>query len=295
MATEAQARTSVRSVSRSSSGMGSIIPKHWYAHLILLIAILIIGFPLFYAMLISTQNTPMVFNHQLTPGPYFWDNLETVMNDRNMGRFMLNSAFIAGTIAIGKTIMSILAGLGLVYFRYPGKWLVFGFILVTLIMPGDVYIIGLLRRVNSFEHWPHPYVGLTLPLLASATSVFLFRQHFMSMPPDLSEAAQLDGANPVQFLMRVLIPMSWNTIGAIVVIMFLFGWNQFLWPLIYLRTDTELQVVQWGMNSLSQAEEVGEVFGPQMMGVIITSLPPLIIFLLLQKQFMSGFSLTRDK
>ena len=109
----------------------------------------------------------------------------------------------------------------------------------------------------------------------------------MTMPPDLSEAAQLDGASPMQFLFRVLIPLSWNTIGALTVIMFLFGWNQFLWPLILLR-DQNLQVVQWGMNSLSQNLEVGDNFGPMMMGVIVTSLPPMFIFLILQRQFLKG-------
>lgn len=296
MSTEATTRSVVRRQSTTAiyPMLARIVPKRWYVHLVLILSVAIIASPMFYALLISTQTNSQVYNHQLTPGGSFFDNLRVVMVDREMGRFMLNSLIIALTISIGKTIMSVLAGLGLVYFRYPGKWLVFGFVLITLIMPSDVLLIALYRRVISFDAWPHPYVALTLPLLASATGVFIFRQHFMTMPPDLSEAAQLDGASPLQFLIRVLIPLSWNTIGALMVIMFLFGWGQFLWPLILIR-DQSLQVVQWGMQSLSQGAEVGDSFGPMMAGVIVTSLPPMIIFIILQRQFMKGFALTRDK
>ncbi|MEO1290818.1 MAG: carbohydrate ABC transporter permease [Chloroflexota bacterium] len=284
-----------------------VLPKYWYAHVVLIIAIIIIGFPMFYALLISTQNNAQVYNHQWYPGTSFFDNLQTVMITRNMGQYMMNSAFIAMAIAIGKTIMSVLAGLGLVYFRYPGKWLVFGFVLITLIMPGDILLIALYRRVIAYEdvvsgwlnpliffveNWqPHPYYSLILPLLASATGVFIFRQHFMTIPSELSEAAQLDGANPLQFLFRVLMPLSWNTIGALMVIMFLYGWNQFLWPLILLREQSQY-VVQWGIQSLSQSAEIGDIFGPQMMGVVVTSLPPILLFIVLQRQFMRGFALT---
>lgn len=297
MTTEVQPRTQVVQETDNAlrNALEWVIPERWYIHLILIFWVIVISFPLFYAMLISTQSNAMVFNHQLTPGPYLLQNLEVAVIDREMGRYMANSFLIATIIAVGKTIMSVLAGLGLVFFRYPGKWLVFGFVLITLIMPGEVLLIALYRRVANFDYWPHPYVALTLPLLASATGVFLFRQHFLTMPPDLSEAAQLDGANPVQFLFRVLVPLSWNTIGALMVLMFLFGWGQFLWPLTYLAGEQELQVVQWGMQSLAQGAEVGDNFGPMMAGAIITSLPPMIVFLILQRQFTKGFALTRDK
>lgn len=300
-----------RQLSRMKTFVKWLLPEHWLAHLVLSVAVLVIAFPMFYALLISTQNNPQVFNHRLLPGSSFLDNLRTVMVQRNMGRYMLNSALIATVVAVGKTALSVLAGLGLVYFRYPGKWPIFAFVLVTLIMPSDILLIALFRRVNEYRGVfeglvetltrydtalqvlnPHPYFWLTMPLLASASGVFIFRQHFMTIPPDLSEAAQLDGASPFTFLFRVLVPLSWNTIGALMVIMFLLGWNQFLWPLILLR-DQELQVVQWGMQSLAAELESNNSFGPMMMGVVITSLPPLVVFLLLQKQFMSGFAITR--
>ena len=296
----------------TSTWFQRILPKHWYAHLILTVAVVVIGFPMFYALLISTQNNAMVYSRNFTPGPYFLENFQMAWVTRNIGRYMLNSFIIAFSIAFGKTVMSILAGLGLVFFRYTGKWIIFSFVLVTLIMPSDILLIALYRRVIAYENgivdflysvvaplaqsdWePHPYYSLILPLLASATGVFVFRQHFMTIPADLSEAAQLDGATPLQFLFQVLIPLSWNTIGALMVIMFLYGWNQYLWPLILLR-DQDLYVVQWGVQSLAESSEVGDAFGPMMMAVILTSLPPLSIFLILQRQFTSGFALTRDK
>ncbi|MCA9839234.1 MAG: carbohydrate ABC transporter permease [Trueperaceae bacterium] len=271
----------------------SIFPRRWYAHLILLIAVVIIGFPLFYAILVATQTNMEVIRYQFFPGTGLRENWNFMINQLGLGRFMLNSLFISVTVAIGKVLFSLLAGLGLVYFRYPGKWLIFGFIILTLMTPTDVLAIALFRLVNAF-HWADTYAALTVPFFASATSVFLFRQHFKSIPPELSEAAQLDGANPFQFLFKVLIPLSWSTIGAIVVIMFLDTWNQYLWPLLIIRSQ-EQQVVQVGIAKALVEIQNDQAYGPLMMGAVLASLPPLIVFLLLQKQFMKGFALTRDK
>lgn len=271
----------------------SIFPKRWYAHLILITAIIIIGFPLFYAIIVSTQTNLEVQQYSLLPGTGFMDNFNNVWGRKGIWRFMLNSAFISVVVATGKVIFSLAAGLGLVYFRYPGKWLIFGLILATLMTPTDVLVISLFRLVNTFN-WGDNYLALTVPFFASATSVFLFRQHFMSMPAELSEAAQLDGANPFQFLIRVLIPLSWSTIGAIIVIMFLATWNEYLWPLMIIRSEDQ-QVIQVGISKLLAEERTDVNFGPIMMGAVLSSIPPLIVFLLLQKQFMKGFAITQDK
>ncbi len=271
----------------------SFLPKRWYAHLILLTAILIIGFPLFYAIVVATQTNQEAVRHQLVPGTGLADNWDTIWNRLGLGRYMLNSAFISVTVAAGKVVFSLFAGLGLVYFRYPGKVLVFGFIIATLMTPTDVLAIALFRLVNIFG-WADTYTALTVPFFASATSVFLFRQHFRSIPPELSEAAQLDGANPVQFLFRVLIPLSWSTIGALSVIMFLDTWNQYLWPLLIIR-DPDQQVVQVGVAKALGELRNDQSYGPLMLGAVLASLPPLLVFIMLQKQFMKGFALTRDK
>jgi sn-glycerol 3-phosphate transport system permease protein len=137
------------------------------------------------------------------------------------------------------------------------------------------------------------YSALIVPFIASATGAFLFRQHFANIPAEFSEAAQLDGATPLQFLWRVLIPMSWNTIGALAVIQFVYVWNMYLWPVLIIQ-GPERQVVQVGLRTLIGGD-IAVSYGPMMLGAVIATVPPLVVFILLQKQFMSGFALTRDK
>lgn len=271
----------------------SILPKRWYVHLVLILSIAVLGFPVYYAIIVSTQSNAQVFSYQMYPGTSFESNLNQVLN-QNLWRYMVNSTFVAAGVAGAKTLLSLLAGLAIVYFRFPGKSLIFGFILITLMMPQDVLIIGLFRFVAGDLGWGNTYHALVIPLAASATGVFLFRQHFSSIPPELSEAAQLDGANPIQFLFRVLVPMSWNTISALAIIMFLAGWNQYLWPTMIISNE-ENQVIQVGLRRLLSGAEVGETFGPLMLGAVLASLPPVFLFIIMQRQFMSGFSLTRDK
>ncbi|NWF68108.1 MAG: carbohydrate ABC transporter permease [Chloroflexi bacterium] len=274
-----------------STARAAWLPKRWYIHALLWLAIGIIGFPLFYALTVSTQTNAQVFRYQLTPGNNLIVNWNLVMGDRFLWLYMLNSFGMAVSIAIGKTLLSLLAGLAFVYFRFPGKWLVFGFVLLTLMMPTEVIFIALFRFVSNLEM--PAYLNLVVPFLASATGTFLFRQHFASIPAELSEAAQLDGATPLDYLFRVLVPISWNTIGALVVIQFLYAWNMYLWPRMII-TSQETQVVQVGLRTLL-AVETGVSYGPLMLAAVLASIPPVLIFVLLQKQFMSGFSLTRDK
>jgi sn-glycerol 3-phosphate transport system permease protein len=269
-----------------------IIPQRWYAHLFLWVACLVIGFPLYYAIIVSTQTNSDVYRYQFSFGEHFWDNLQVVIVDRNLLNFIFNSVFIALAVTIGKTILSLLAGMAFVYFRFPFKWLIFGFVLITLMMPTEVLAIAMFRFVNSLG-WGNTYTALVVPFIASATGTFLFRQHFANIPAELSEAAQLDGANPFQFLFRVLVPISWNTIGALAVIQFVYVWNMYLWPVLIIR-DENRQVVQQGLRSLISGDSATS-FGPMMLGAVIASLPPIIVFILLQKQFMSGFAVSRDK
>lgn len=268
------------------------IPKRWYAHIILSISCLILGIPLFYAILVATQSNSDVYSYRFTFGDQLRNNWHMAFNVRGLHNYMLNSVIMTVVITIGKTVFSLLAGLAFVYFRFPGKWLVFGFVLITLMMPTEVLIIALFRFINELG-WANTYLALTVPFLASATGAFLFRQHFASIPPELSEAAQLDGANPLQFLLRVLIPISWNTIGALAVVQSIYAWNMYTWPNMII-SDPHLDVVQVGLSALL-ARDASTQFGPLMLGAVMASLPPVIIFILLQKQFMSGFTLTREK
>jgi sn-glycerol 3-phosphate transport system permease protein len=258
------------------------LPRRWYIHLALWLVCLLIGFPLFYSIIVSTQTNSDVFAYRFTPGNSLASNWNIVMNIAGLGTYMLNSVIVSVAVTVGKVVLSLLAGLAFVYFHFPGKWLVFGFVLITLMMPTEILILALFN-----------YAALIIPFIASATGSFLFRQHFANIPAELSEAAQLDGATPLQFLWRVLIPISWNTIGALTVIQFVYAWNMYLWPALIIQGQ-ERQVVQVGLRTLV-ASDAGISFGPLMLGAVIASIPPLIIFILLQRQFMSGFALSRDK
>ncbi len=269
----------------------SFLARRWHIHALLWLSCLFLGFPLLYAILVSTQSNSDVYAYRFLPGNALGRNWDLVAS-RNLGSFMFNSAVMAITITVGKTILSLLAGLAFVYFRFPGKWIVFGFVLITLMMPTEILIIALSRFVGIDLKWANTFQALVVPFLASATGTFLFRQHFSNIPAELSEAAQLDGATPLQFLWRVLIPISWNTIGALAVIQFVYGWNMYLWPQLIARDN--LRVVTVGLRSFI-AVDSSFSFGPLMLAAVIISIPPVIVFVLLQKQFMSGFALGRDK
>jgi sn-glycerol 3-phosphate transport system permease protein len=269
-----------------------LIPKRWWAHLFLIGACAVLGFPLFYAILVSTQTNAQVYAYQFTPGSSLADNWHIVMNLNKLGNYMVNSVFVAVAVTVGKTVLSLLAGMAFVYFRFPGKWILFFFVLITLMMPTEILVIALFRLVNGLG-MGNQYSALIVPFIASATGAFLFRQHFANIPAEFSEAAQLDGATPLQFLWRVLIPMSWNTIGALAVIQFVYVWNMYLWPVLIIQ-GPERQVVQVGLRTLIGGD-IAVSYGPMMLGAVIATVPPLVVFILLQKQFMSGFALTRDK
>jgi sn-glycerol 3-phosphate transport system permease protein len=268
------------------------LPKNWHVHVFLITACLVLGFPLYYAMLVSTQTNAQVFNQQFTPGASLLENIELVMVTRDLTSYMINTVVVAVIVTIGKTILSLLAGLAFVYFRFPGKWLIFGFVLITLMMPTEILILALYQLVTDLG-WGNTIQALTVPFLASATGTFLFRQHFMNIPAELSEAAQLDGATPLQFLFQVLVPMSWNTVGALAVIQFVYVWNMYIWPVLIVQ-NPDIQMVQVGLRTLIGGDTITE-FGPLMLGAVISSLPPVLVFVLLQKHFMSGFALSRDK
>ncbi len=268
------------------------LPKRWYVHALLWLTIIIVGFPLLYAILVSTQSNAETLSFQILPGTRFRQNLEAVVIDRRLLRFMWNSTMLSVFVTVGKTILSLLAGLAFVYFRFPGKWLIFGFILLTLMMPTEMLIIALFRFVSNLG-LGNTFWAISVPFLASATGAFLFRQHFANLPAELSEAAQLEGATPLQFLFQILIPLSWNAIGALAVIQFVYMWNQYLWPLLIIKNES-IQVVQVGLGSL-QNFEGSTTYGPMMMGAVIATIPPVLVFIFLQKQFMSGFAISRDK
>ena len=271
---------------------GVVRGRKWPYHIALTATALVIAFPLLYAALISTQTNAEIFSFKMTPGSSLAEHFDVVWFGRDFAGAMWNSTVQAVLVTIGKTILSLLAGLAFVYFKFRGKWLVFFLVLVTLMMPTEVMILAMFRLVSGFG-WQDSMAAIVVPFLASATGAFLFRQHFANLPPELLEASQIDGASPMQYLTKVLIPLSWNVIAALFVIQYVYTWNMFLWPSLIIRDESK-QVVQVALQTLTNVEG-SLTYGPLMLAAIIASVPPAIIFVLMQKPFMSGFAIGQQK
>jgi sn-glycerol 3-phosphate transport system permease protein len=248
-----------------------------------------------FTLIKSTQNIGQIFSYppNFLPGNQIVQNYLDAWTTGNLARLMVNTLSVAISVMVGKTILSLLAGTAFVYFRFPLRGALFIFVLLTLMMPTDILIVALFHIV-SVLHWSNTLQALVVPFLASATGTFLFRQHFSNIPSELADAAQIDGAGPVRFLLSILVPMSWNVIGALAMIQFIYVWNQYLWPLLVIN-DNDRQLVQVALKGIAvSATDLGN-WGVALAAAVIASLPPLIIFLLLQESFLRGFALTRDK
>ena len=266
-------------------------------HIALSIICFVLAIPVLYALLVASLTFIESFspvNEQFPPGGAFPENVRELFNDNHFDRFIWNTVVVATVVVIGKTAFSMLAGLAFVFFRFPGKWFLFFFVLLTLLLPTEIILLPLFNLVADLE-WgaENPRLALTVPFLASAAGAFLFRQHFSNIPREMADAAQMDGANPLRFLWSVLLPMSWNVIVAHAVLQFIAMWHQYLWPIIVLQEEDD-QLIQQGVRAAASFGTQPD-FRMAMTAGIVASLPPLIVFILLQKQFMSGFSLTRDK
>ena len=261
-------------------------------HLILSVAVLVIASPLLIALIKATQTGVQVVGPSLVPGVHFLENVRTAWTGAGLSRYMFNSALVAVCVTFGKTVLSLLAALAFVYFRFPLKGLVFAAVLFALMLPTELLIVALFDVVSGGLKLADSYAAIVVPFLASATGVLLFRQHFMNIPSSLSDAARIDGAGPMTFLLHVLIPMSWNTIGALAVIQFVSAWDQYLWPLVIMQSENK-QVVQVGLSKLIDVEGQSN-WGAVMAGAILALSPPMVVFTGLQEQFSKGFALGQD-
>ena len=266
-------------------------------HLALSFVCFVLAIPVLYALLVASFTFLESFSsveEQFPPGSAFFGNVGELFTDNHFDRYIWNTVVVAAVVVIGKTAFSMLAGLAFVYFRFPGKWFLFFFALLTLLLPTEIILLPLFNLVADLE-WGanNPRLALTVPFLASAAGAFLFRQHFSNIPREMADAAQMDGANPLRFLWSVLLPMSWNVIVAHAVLQFIAMWHLYLWPIIVLQSEDD-QLVQQGVRAAASFGTQPD-FRMAMTAGVVASLPPLIVFILLQKQFMSGFSLTRDK
>jgi sn-glycerol 3-phosphate transport system permease protein len=258
-------------------------------HGILLAAVAVLAFPLYYAFVISTQSLGEVSSlpPKLYPSTSVLDNYVQAWERARMGRMLLNSAVMAVAIAVGKIAISLLSAFAIVYFNFRGKQLVFWMIFVTLMLPVPVRIVST-YNVITIMGWVDTYWGLTVPLMASATGTFLFRQFYQTIPDSLAEAAQLDGAGPLRFLWSILLPLSKANIAALFVILFVYGWNEYLWPLMVTNTP-DMRTAVIGIEALvprsgSQLPEWNII----MAAAIMVLLPPVAVIVVMQRWFVKG-------
>lgn len=260
-------------------------------HLQLAVLVSAVVFPVFVAVIVSTKQTGVITGlGDLLPGTHATVNYREVLVDYQFGRFMLNSLWMAVVIVVGKLVVSIAAAMAIVYYRVPYKDLVFLFILFTLLLPVPVRFVPLFQLMNDLG-WSNTILAITVPYLASATTVFILRQHFLSIPTSIVETAKLDGVGPVRFLLFVLLPMSKGVLVGVSIIMFVYAWNQYLWPLIVIDSEAN-QVAQVGLQLLQGDVQGGQLsWSLVMAGSTLTLLPPLLLMIVFRKPLLETFSI----
>ncbi len=258
-------------------------------HGLLIACIAVVAFPLYYAFVISTQDLKEVVQRPpwLLPSTHLVENYVEAWQRSHMGRMLLNSAVMAVTVAVGKIAISMLSAFAIVYFDFRGRMLCFWMIFITLMLPVPVRLVSTYEVVGTLG-WINSYQGLTIPLMASATATFLFRQFYLTIPNEMAEAAQLDGAGPLRFLWSFLLPLSWANIAALFVVLFIFGWNQYLWPLMITNTEAMRTVVIGLEGLIPRSGTELPTWNLIMAGAMMALLPPVAVIVLMQRWFVKG-------
>ncbi len=266
------------------------------AHVVMILGVIIVAFPLYLAFVASTHSAQEIVQAPmpLLPGTHFWETYKAALFGGGSGagstapvaRMMWVSLVSALVITIGKIAISLLSAFAVVYFRFPFKQLCFWMIFVTLMLPVEVRI-GPTYQVVSDLGMLNTYAGLTVPLIASATATFLFRQFFLTVPDELVEAARMDGAGPMRFFKDVLVPLSKTSVAALFVIQFIYGWNQYLWPLLATTTEDMYPVVI-GIKRMIAGGDGQNEWNIVMATALLAMLPPALVVILMQKWFVKG-------
>ena len=262
-------------------------------HLVLIAGVIIIVFPVYVALVAATHGPSAMASGTmpLLPGGELWANIQQVLTEerRGVAQFWLmawNSLWMAVIITAGKIAISIISAYAIVYFRFPGRVLAFWIIFITLMLPVEVRIIPTFKVVADLGLL-NTYLGLTLPLIASATATFLFRQFFMTIPDELMEAARVDGAGPIKFFFDILLPLSRTNIAALCVILFIYGWMQYLWPML-VTTDPKYYTLMMGVKRMASVADGSPEWNIIMAAVILAMLPPILIVIFMQRLFVKG-------
>ena len=266
------------------------------SHGILILGVLIVAFPVYITFVASTHTTEAVVQSPmpLLPGEHLMDNYRTALSGERqgtgstaaVGQMMVVSLVTALVISIGKIAISLLSAFAIVYFRFPGRMVVFWAIFVTLMLPVEVRI-GPTYQVVADLGLLNTYAGLTVPLIASATATFLFRQFFLTVPDELVEAARVDGAGPLRFFKDILLPLSATSMAALFVIQFIYGWNQYLWPLL-VTTKEDMYPVVVGIKQMISGGDAQTEWNIVMATAMLAMLPPALVVMLMQKWFVKG-------
>ena len=265
------------------------------AHFILIAGVLVIVFPVYMAFVASTWDASTIANGKLglLPGPYLIENYSRVLFEgtgnttrAHVATMLLNSFVSAMVIAIGKIAISLISAYAIVYFRFPFRMAAFWLIFLTLMFPVEVRIYPTYKIVADLGLLD-TYAGLSIPLIASATATLLFRQFFMTVPDELLEAAKIDAAGPIRFFKDVLLPLSRTNIAALFVILFIYGWNQYLWPLL-ITTRDDMQTIVIGIKKIVAVQDALTEWQLAMATAVLAMLPPVLVVVLMQKLFVKG-------
>ncbi|ABE37424.1 sn-glycerol-3-phosphate ABC transporter permease UgpE [Rhodopseudomonas pseudopalustris] len=269
---------------------GNLLP-----HLVLWTGVLIVAFPVYIAFVASTQDNATIANGQMSllPGGHFLETYYKTLfvgtsgtTREPVGTMLFNSFVMAMMIAVGKIAISLISAYAIVYFRFPFRMTIFWLIFITLMLPVEVRIYPTYKIVADL-HLLDSYAGLTLPLIASATATLLFRQFFMTVPDELLEASRIDGAGPFRFFWDTLLPLSRTNMAALFVILFILGWNQYLWPLL-ITTRDDMQTIQIGIRKMIVTSDALTEWPVVMATAILAMLPPVAVVVLMQKLFVRG-------
>ena len=268
------------------------------AHLTLVLGVLIVAFPVYITFIASThtaeaivQNVPM----PLLPGSNMLESYRLALwggvtangsSIAPVAPMLFVSLVSALVIAVGKIAISLLSAFAVVFFRFPGRGLVFWMVFVTLMLPVEVRILPTYKVVSDLGML-NTYAGLTIPLIASATATFLFRQFFLTVPDELVEAARIDGAGPMRFFKDVLLPLSTTSIAALFVIQFIYGWNQYLWPLL-MTTNESMYPIVMGIRRMISGGDAATEWNAVMATAMLAMIPPALVVIGMQKWFVKG-------
>ena len=266
------------------------------SHAVLLLGVAVVAFPVYLTFVAASHTAEAIVQAPmpLLPGGHFWESIFKALGGHGSGpgskapvsQMLLVSLISALIIALAKISISLLSAFALVYFRFPFKQLFFWAIFVTLMLPVEVRISPTYKVVSDLGML-NSYAGLTIPLIASATATFLFRQFFLTVPDELVEAARIDGAGPMRFFKDILLPLSTTSIAALFVIQFIYGWNQYLWPLL-VTTNENMYPVVIGIKRMISAGDSEMQWNVVMATAVLAMLPPALVVMLMQKWFVKG-------